>query len=115
MKSKYRSKMIDSFKSKLRIFFFRQSFDENVANYIQKNPLFAITEAFENFELDPEISDLYAARYYQSNPDDMITFKNNTLTAKTLTDRLKMPIQGRDWYFNTSLLSLFTQKRGQSF
>lgn len=104
MKSKYRSKMIDSYKTKLRLFFFKQAFVETIDAYLQ-NDLARLSIDFEEFQIDHEIANLYAAIYYQSVPETVINYKNTSVSAKELTERLKMPFEGHDWYFNTSLMS----------
>jgi len=73
MTKKYKTKMEDSFKTKVQLFLFDKAFswdnlDKNGCNdyYIMSN-IETIKKDFKGFEVINEVANLYSSKYYQLN------------------------------------------------
>lgn len=82
----YKDKMEDSFRTKLKIFLFTKSFNDNVKTYINSSE--NINEEFKKFHLTKEVADVYSSQYYQFEESADIRLENMVKKSKEITSNL---------------------------
>lgn len=96
MTKKYKTKMEDSFKTKVQLFLFDKAFswdnsDKNGCNdyYIMSN-IETIKKDFKGFEVTNEVANLYSSRYYQlelNSDESKIKHKGKELNIMAIEQR----------------------------
>ena len=96
MTKKYKTKMEDSFKTKVQLFLFDKAFswdnlDESGCNdyYIMSN-IETIKKDFKNFEVTNEVANLYSSKYYQlelNSDKSKIKHKDKELSIMIIEQR----------------------------
>ena len=96
MTKKYKTKMEDSFKTKVQLFLFDKAFswdnsDKNRCNdyYIMSN-IETIKKDFKGFEVTNEVANLYSSRYYQlelNSDESKIKHKGKELNIMVIEQR----------------------------
>ena len=106
MTKKYKTKMEDSFKTKVQLFLFDKAFswdnlDENGCNdyYIMSN-IETIKKDFKNFEVTNEVANLYSSKYYQlelNSDKSKIKHKGKELSIMIIEQRQYFVQKSKDF------------------
>jgi len=85
---KYKEKLEDSFRTKLKIFLFSKAFEIKIHEYLKKNKE-EIKDDFCKFKLTKTIADIYSSKYYQYDENIEIEYNKKIKTGSELYNNLK--------------------------
>ncbi len=82
IKSKYISKLVDSFNTKFKLFVFHKILLDKEFDKYFNNEISNISEDFNNFEITLELANVFSSQYYQKDEKEDVTynFSNNEYT-----------------------------------
>ena len=96
MTNKYKTKMEDSFKTKVQLFLFDKAFswdnsdEKGCKDYYIKSNIEIIKKDFKNFKITNEVANLYSSKYYQlelNSDESKIKHKGKELNIMVIEQR----------------------------
>ena len=96
MTKKYKTKMEDSFKTKVQLFLFDKAFswdnsdEKECKDYYIKSNIEIIKKDFKNFKITNEVANLYSSKYYQlelNSDESKIKHKGKELNIMVIEQR----------------------------
>lgn len=106
MTKKYKTKMEDSFKTKVQLFLFDKAFswdnpDEKGCNeYYSESNIETIKKDFKDFKISNEVANLYSSRYYQlelNSDESKIKHKGKELNIMVIEQRQYFVQKSKDF------------------